>query len=241
MHAAGRRCPGRPDVEKMSETGHTRRARSEHNGPALPQTAVVKAISQGVRVGPTGDFRNERGRQSWRPWPRERSFKVSASPLMTVLMGLQQRPFGRPRSNRQFARQIGTLQMALLMPSVIDHIEKLFRKVQQEIGFRSGCVGTREFGLKGNFHLAKYAPVEQSFRRLVGWFRQLLGVKPRQFKCLTVRDVVVAIEAKRWPDWKQTTAVGSKPEPIHGLSRSMTRLRATTGLMRRTRVEQLSV
>src|ERR1700755_1134358 len=86
--------------------------------------------------------------------------------------GVAATPLWAAAINRQFARQIGTLQMALLMPSAIDHIEKLFQKVQQEIGFRSGCVGTREFGLKGNFHLAKYAPVEakyapveQSFRR----------------------------------------------------------------------------
>jgi hypothetical protein len=59
---------------------------------------------------------------------------------------------------------------------------------------------TREFGIKGNFHLAKYAPGEQSFHRLRGWVRQLLGMKPRQFKRPTIRDVVVAVEAKRWPD-----------------------------------------
>ena len=59
---------------------------------------------------------------------------------------------------------------------------------------------TREFGVKGNFHLTKYAPGEQPFYRLRAWVRQLLGMKSRQFESLTVRDVVAAIEAKRWPD-----------------------------------------
>ena len=59
---------------------------------------------------------------------------------------------------------------------------------------------TREFGVEGSFYLARYAPREQPFYRLHSWVRRLLGMKPRQFESLTVRDVVTAIEAKRWPD-----------------------------------------
>jgi hypothetical protein len=59
---------------------------------------------------------------------------------------------------------------------------------------------TREFGMEGSFHLAKYAPGEQPFHRLRGWVRELLGVKTRQFRSLTVRDLVAAIENRRWPD-----------------------------------------
>jgi hypothetical protein len=60
---------------------------------------------------------------------------------------------------------------------------------------------TREFGMTGDFHLTKYAPGEQTFHPLRGWVcHRLLGMKLRQFKSLTVRDVVAAIEAKHWPD-----------------------------------------
>jgi hypothetical protein len=33
------------------------------------------------------------------------------------------------------------MEVVALIPSAIDHIEDAFRKVQQEIGSRSGCVG----------------------------------------------------------------------------------------------------
>jgi hypothetical protein len=59
---------------------------------------------------------------------------------------------------------------------------------------------TREFGVGGSFHLTKYAPAEHSFPWLRRILRRLLGQKPRQYKSLTVSDVVAAIEAKRWPD-----------------------------------------
>jgi hypothetical protein len=59
---------------------------------------------------------------------------------------------------------------------------------------------TGEFGMEGSFHLAEYAPGEQLFSRLRDWVRELLGMKPRQFRSLTVRDVVAAIEDRRWPD-----------------------------------------
>lgn len=60
---------------------------------------------------------------------------------------------------------------------------------------------TREFGIAGKVHLPNYAPGEQTFPpRLSDWVRKLFGVEPRQYQSLTVRDLVVAIEAKRWPD-----------------------------------------
>jgi hypothetical protein len=58
----------------------------------------------------------------------------------------------------------------------------------------------REFGVEGSFHLTKYAPAEHSYPRLRQMLRKLLGMEPPQYKGLTVRDVVAAIEAKRWPD-----------------------------------------
>lgn len=62
---------------------------------------------------------------------------------------------------------------------------------------------TREFGIAGKVHLPNYAPGEQSLARLSDWVRKLFGMEPRQYQCLTVRDLVAAIEAKRWPDWEE--------------------------------------
>jgi hypothetical protein len=59
---------------------------------------------------------------------------------------------------------------------------------------------TEEFGLEGTVDVRKYAPPEQSFHRLRKRLRHLLGREPHQYQSLKVRDVVAAIEAKRWPD-----------------------------------------
>jgi hypothetical protein len=56
----------------------------------------------------------------------------------------------------------------------------------------------REFGVEGSFRLTDYAPGEMpSLFRLLA---KLSGKKNRQYKSLKVRDVVTAIETKRWPD-----------------------------------------
>lgn len=58
----------------------------------------------------------------------------------------------------------------------------------------------REFGVAGSFRPTDYAPGEQPFRRVWKLLGKLTGEKERQYKSLTVRDVVTAIETKRWPD-----------------------------------------
>jgi hypothetical protein len=58
----------------------------------------------------------------------------------------------------------------------------------------------REFGVAGSFRLTDYAPGEQPFRGFWKLLGKLTREKERQYKSLTVRDVVTAIETKRWPD-----------------------------------------
>jgi|ERR1041385_6216919 hypothetical protein len=59
---------------------------------------------------------------------------------------------------------------------------------------------TEEFGMEGIFHLWDYVPGERTFFWLSTLVEKLLGRKERQYKSFTVRDLVSAIEAKRWPD-----------------------------------------
>jgi hypothetical protein len=61
---------------------------------------------------------------------------------------------------------------------------------------------TREFGVEGKFQLPDYVPGEypfpgQSFWKLLG---KLTGKQEPRYKSLTVRDIVTAIEKRRWPD-----------------------------------------
>jgi hypothetical protein len=58
----------------------------------------------------------------------------------------------------------------------------------------------REFGVEGRFRLTDYAPGERPFQRLRRILGKLTGRKERQYKSLTVRHVVTAIESKWWPD-----------------------------------------
>jgi len=59
----------------------------------------------------------------------------------------------------------------------------------------------REFGVVGGcFCVTDYAPGECPFRGLWWFLGKLTGRKERQYKSLTVRDVVAAIKAKRWLD-----------------------------------------
>jgi hypothetical protein len=57
----------------------------------------------------------------------------------------------------------------------------------------------REFGVVGgSFCVTDYGPGECPFRGLWRFFGKLTGKKERQYNSLTVRDVVAAIETKRW-------------------------------------------
>jgi hypothetical protein len=59
----------------------------------------------------------------------------------------------------------------------------------------------REFGVEGSFRLTDHAPGEHLLPPgLWRSLRKLTGTKEREYKSLKVRDVVTAIETKRWPD-----------------------------------------
>jgi hypothetical protein len=58
----------------------------------------------------------------------------------------------------------------------------------------------REFGVEPNLRIAEYAPGEWPFVRLCRALAKLIGRKERKYKSLKVRDVVTAIETKRWPE-----------------------------------------
>jgi hypothetical protein len=56
----------------------------------------------------------------------------------------------------------------------------------------------REFGLPPNVNMSDYVPGESNFPWAARLFRHLLRIPESQFKSLTVRDVVSAIERKSW-------------------------------------------
>jgi hypothetical protein len=56
----------------------------------------------------------------------------------------------------------------------------------------------REFGVRPTLDPGIYAPGEQPFLRRL--FRIMTGLDEPQYKSLKVRDIIAAIEAKRWPD-----------------------------------------
>lgn len=56
----------------------------------------------------------------------------------------------------------------------------------------------REFGVEGPFFPNKYGPPE-NYLRLPKWLRRVFRLKEAQYESLTVRHVLSAIEAKRWP------------------------------------------
>ena len=59
----------------------------------------------------------------------------------------------------------------------------------------------REFGVvEGSLRLGDYAPGEHPFRGVLRFLAKLAGKKERTYKSLTVRDVITAIETRRWPD-----------------------------------------
>jgi len=57
----------------------------------------------------------------------------------------------------------------------------------------------KEFGVKPNTNPFRYAPHEFPFSGAVRKIRRVVGIEP-QYESLKVRDIVAAIEAKRWPD-----------------------------------------
>jgi hypothetical protein len=56
----------------------------------------------------------------------------------------------------------------------------------------------REFGVRPTLDPGIYAPGEQPFLRRL--FRIMTGHDEPQYKSLKVRNIIAAIEAKRWPD-----------------------------------------
>jgi hypothetical protein len=56
----------------------------------------------------------------------------------------------------------------------------------------------KEFGVGTNVNPFRYAPRETWFFPIRA-ARRFMGVEPR-YESLTVRDIIAAIEAKRWPD-----------------------------------------
>jgi hypothetical protein len=57
----------------------------------------------------------------------------------------------------------------------------------------------REFGVKTNINPFRYAPREVAFFGILRTIRRSTGIEP-QYESLKVRDIVAAIEAKRWLD-----------------------------------------
>src|SRR3954465_8884421 len=57
----------------------------------------------------------------------------------------------------------------------------------------------REFGVKPSIRPFRYAPREFPFFRFFRAIRRGTGLEP-QYESLKVRDIVAAVQAKRWPD-----------------------------------------
>lgn len=59
----------------------------------------------------------------------------------------------------------------------------------------------REFGVKSiGINPFRYAPRESPFLQVRSALRRAFGIKSPQFESFKVRDIIVAIEAGRWPD-----------------------------------------
>jgi hypothetical protein len=57
----------------------------------------------------------------------------------------------------------------------------------------------KEFGVTTNINPSRYAPGEMPFSPIVRSIGKILGFET-QYESLKVRDILAAIEAKRWPD-----------------------------------------
>jgi hypothetical protein len=58
----------------------------------------------------------------------------------------------------------------------------------------------REFDVEPNLRVADYGPGEGLLLHFFRLMAKLVGREERQYKSLKVRDVVTAIERKRWPE-----------------------------------------
>jgi len=58
----------------------------------------------------------------------------------------------------------------------------------------------KEFEVQMNIDIMRYAPAETPFPKVRQLIRRLFSLNEPLFKSLKVRDVIAAIEAKRWPD-----------------------------------------
>lgn len=57
----------------------------------------------------------------------------------------------------------------------------------------------KEFGVETNINPFKFAPHESPLAFILRPIRKTLGLEPR-YRSLKVRDILTAIETKRWPD-----------------------------------------
>lgn len=59
---------------------------------------------------------------------------------------------------------------------------------------------SKEFGIQGTVDIGAYGPPEVSYPLTGLWnsAKKLLGFGQKQYKSLTIRDVLASIEAKRW-------------------------------------------
>jgi hypothetical protein len=58
----------------------------------------------------------------------------------------------------------------------------------------------RKFGVEPNLRVGDYGPGEWPFGHLFRLLARLVGKKEQKYKSLKVRDVITAIETKRWPE-----------------------------------------
>ncbi len=104
---------------------------------------------------------------------------------------------------RQVENQLLKVSVARRRGIAITLETELYRDLgmyRDDIAFDVVLWATREFGIEGQFHLTDYAPGESLFRFLWKPLAKLMGKKEPQYKSLTVRDIVTAIETRRWPD-----------------------------------------
>jgi hypothetical protein len=58
----------------------------------------------------------------------------------------------------------------------------------------------REFAVPPDLNLSRYGPNEVPLFRPLQMVRRILGLQEPRYESLKVRDIIAAINAKRWPD-----------------------------------------